>query len=438
MSDAGDARLLVIMGSGETSPTMVTIHKELAARLGSGRHSAILLDTPYAFQENAADISARAQAYFARSVGLQVSVVSDADRLAPGTSPASAGPSAVAAIRSSDWVFAGPGSPTYALNRWRGNPVADALRERIAAGTGITIIASAAAAAIGFVAVPVYEIYKVGADPHWLEGLDLFSVLGLKVAMIPHYDNAEGGTHDTRFCYLGERRLAMLERELPADAAVLGVDEHTALILDLATRQAEVRGRGGATVRKAGVSTVLPAGTTIGLADLAAMVTSGGPAPGQPGAGAGAGPGQADHQPDGRQPAGRPGQALAEVTEDAAGRFEAGAAGRDGAAMAEAILDLEAAIEAWSTDTDENDSADRARAVLRGLVSRLGRAAQDGLADPADRLSPALEPLVALRDKLRGEKAYDAADVIRDALAAAGVELRDAPDGTRWALPADR
>jgi hypothetical protein len=41
------------MGSGETSPTMVTIHKALVARLGTGDRSAILLDTPYAFQENA-------------------------------------------------------------------------------------------------------------------------------------------------------------------------------------------------------------------------------------------------------------------------------------------------------------------------------------------------------------------------------------------------
>ncbi len=96
MSDAGEARLLVIMGSGETSPTMVTIHKELAARLGSGRHSAILLDTPYSFQENAADISARAQAYFARSVGLEVAVVSDADRPDPANQQTRAG---VAAIR---------------------------------------------------------------------------------------------------------------------------------------------------------------------------------------------------------------------------------------------------------------------------------------------------------------------------------------------------
>jgi cyanophycinase-like exopeptidase len=269
--------MLVIMGSGETSPTMVTIHKALMARLGPGSHSAILLDTAYAFQENVGDISARAQAYFARSVGLKVSVISDAD-LPPEANPEA--PAGLAAIRSADWVFAGPGSPTYALARWRGGPVADALRERIAAGAGLTVIASAAAAATGFVAVPVYEIYKVGDDPHWLEGLDLFGVLGLKVAVIPHYDNAEGGTHDTRFCYLGERRLAILERELPEDAAVLGVDEHTALIMDLTTAEAEVVGRGGATVRKAGVSTVLPSGTKMTLDDLRTLVRSGIPAEG--------------------------------------------------------------------------------------------------------------------------------------------------------------
>ena len=295
----------------------------------------------------------------------------------------------------------------------------------------MTVIASAAAAATGFVAVPVYEIYKVGADPHWLDGLDLFGVLGLRVAVIPHYDNAEGGTHDTRFCYLGERRLAVLERELPADAAVLGVDEHTALILDLVTQEVEVVGRGGATVRKAGVSTVLPSGSRITLSDLRRMVRSGTPGPGR---------GQAYPSPDDRAqqdrlpPAGPPGQALNEVTTDAEGRFEAAARERDGATMVSAILDLEAAIEAWSTDTDENDSADRARAVLRGLVVRLGRTAEQGLADPADRLRPAVEPLVALREALRGDRSYAAADVIRDALAAAGVELRDSPDGTRWAI----
>ncbi len=429
------ARVLAIMGSGETSPTMVTIHKALAARLGAGSHSAILLDTAYAFQENASDISARAQAYFARSVGLKVSVVSDPDLPADQNPEAPAG---LAAIRSADWVFAGPGSPSYALARWRGGAVADALRERIAAGAGITVIASAAAAATGLLAVPVYEIYKVGADPHWLEGLDLFSQLGLKVAMIPHYDNAEGGTHDTRFCYLGERRLAVLERELPEDAAVLGVDEHTALIIDLATAAVEVVGRGGATVRKAGVSTVLPSGTRTTLSDLRTLVRSGAQAAGSVTAGESqhddGDAGQATHGGD----LGQAGMALNEVTTDAEGRFVAGARDRDSATMVSAILDLEAAIEAWSTDTDENDDSDRARAVLRGLVSRLGRTAEQGLVDPADRLRPAVEPLIALRESLREDRAYAAADVIRDALAAAGIELRDTPDGTRWEVASEQ
>ncbi|HWF81070.1 MAG TPA: hypothetical protein VN695_10840, partial [Streptosporangiaceae bacterium] len=79
MSDGAQARILAIMGSGETSPTMVTIHKNLVARLGDRNHGAVLLDTPYAFQENAADISARSQAYFARSVGLRVDVISEAE-----------------------------------------------------------------------------------------------------------------------------------------------------------------------------------------------------------------------------------------------------------------------------------------------------------------------------------------------------------------------
>src|SRR5260370_29727678 len=131
MTDGAQARVLAIMGSGETSPTMVAIHKALVARLRPGNHRAILLDTPYAFQENAADISARSQAYFARSVGLGVEVITETNR--PVTKEQDA--AEIAAIRGSDWVFAGPGSPAYALSKWRASQVPEALRDRIAAGT---------------------------------------------------------------------------------------------------------------------------------------------------------------------------------------------------------------------------------------------------------------------------------------------------------------
>jgi hypothetical protein len=69
MEQAAGCRILAIIGSGETSPTMVTVHKSLIERLSPGRRRAVLLETPYGFQENAANVSARAQAYFARRPG---------------------------------------------------------------------------------------------------------------------------------------------------------------------------------------------------------------------------------------------------------------------------------------------------------------------------------------------------------------------------------
>ena len=417
MGRAAGCRILAVMGSGETSPTMVTVHRLLAARLAAGAATAVLLDTPYAFQENVADVSGRARAYFARSVGLDVTVTGSA---AAGGDPA--------AVRAADWLFSGPGSPSYALQRWRQDGTAQALRDRVAGGAGVTVMASAAAATIGCAALPVYEIYKAGAAPYWLEGLDLIAACGLRVAVIPHYDNAEGGTHDTRYCYLGERRLAILERQLPDGAAVLGIDEHTALVIDLDRESAEVAGRGGLTVRRAGHSTVLPHGTLIPLTELQSL-TRHGPA----GTPVPAGPRvQTAHARPAEPVSGSP-VPLTEITTAAAERFDAAAAGRDIPAMVAAILDLEEAVSEWAADTEEDQGTTQSRAVLRGLISRLGDiAAAD---DPGERLAAAAGPLLALRSDLRRQGRYPAADTIRDALTAAGLQIQDTADGTRWTSP---
>jgi hypothetical protein len=438
-------RVLAIIGSGETSPTMVTVHRDLIGRLGLSSPQATVLATPYAFQENAADVSTRTERYFADSVGLRVGVAAGTSPNAdPGMAPplipwdAEDESRQAAAIRAADWVFAGPGSPSYALAHWQAGPVAAGLRDRVLAGDGLTVLASAAAATAGRFAVPVYEIYKAGGAPRWLDGLDLLGPLGLNVALIPHYDNAEGGRYDTRFCYVGERRLAVMERDLPADAAVLGVDEHTAVLADLRTGEIEIRGRGGVTVRRSGDSVVLPAGTRMSVADLRDIVhgirrsaaAAGGPAGGAGGAGDGAGdPGT------GAGAAARSGEAalpLPEIMAGAERRFGTAAAQRDADAMVGAILELETAITQWEADMDEDQGTEQARALLRGLIGRLGRAAQDGLADPRDRLAPAVEPLLALRSTLRGAGDFAAADAIREALAGAGLDISDTPEGTRW------
>lgn len=418
-------RVLALLGSGETSPTMVGLHRSLVARLGSATPRAVLLETPYGFQENAADISARAQAYFATSVGLDVSV-------APGlrTQPSGQdGVDGLAAVRSADWVFSGPGSPTYALSHWRDGPVGRALRDRVVSGLGATVLASAAAATAGLAALPVYEIYKVGDTPHWLEGLDLLNGLDLPVAVIPHYDNAEGGTHDTRYCYLGERRLSPLEHDLPKDAAVLGIDEHTAAVIDLVSGTVDVHGRGGLTVRRRGNSTVLPTGTCLRLADLRALVRGesrrgGAVAPAStPSAGSAAAP----------EPASL---TLTEITLTAERRFQEAQQARDAAGMVSAILDVEAAIRAWASDTEEDQGTAQASEVLRTLIVRLGDAAVAGLRDPTEVIGPVVDPLIALRHSLRQRREFAVADELRAALTGAGVELHDTDDGTRWSLPA--
>jgi len=406
------SRVLAVMGSGETSPTMVTVHRALAARLAASRPTAVLLDTPYAFQENAADVSARARAYFARSVGLDVTI-------APG---------GAAALRTADWVFSGPGSPTYALSRWQEDGTAQALRDRVATRPGVTVMASAAAATIGCAALPVYEIYKAGAAPHWRDGLDLMALCGLRVTVIPHYDNAEGGTHDTRYCYLGERRLTLLERDLPSAAAVLGVDEHTAVIIDLDAGQAEITGRGTLTVRRHGHSIVLPSGTVIPLTELRFLARHG-----PSGAGRISGPsGNAARAELTAGPG--PVATLPEITQEAAGRFDAAATARDAHGMTAVVLDLEAAISDWGADTEEDQGTEQSRAVLRGLITRLGEAV-GAVPDPAGRLAAAAGPLLSLRSDLRSQGLYPAADAIRDALTAAGVLIQETAEGTHWTLP---
>jgi hypothetical protein len=306
----------------------------------------------------------------------------------------------------------------------------------VLAGDGLTVLASAAAATAGRFTLPVYEIYKAGGAPRWLDGLDLLSPFGLTVALIPHYDNAEGGRYDTRHCYLGERRLAVMERNLPADAAVLGVDEHTVVLIDLRTSDVEIRGRGGMTVRRSGHSVVLPAGTRLPMAELRDLVqgirraAGGGDAPdgadvtgpAGPGGGDGAAAGDGEMQP----------LPLPEMMAAAKERFEAAAGTRDADAMVGVILELETAIGQWEADMDEDQGTEQARALLRSLVGRLGRAAQDGLTDPRDQLRPAVEPLLDLRATLRNTGNFAAADAIREALTAAGFDVSDTPEGTRW------
>ena len=402
------SRLLVIMGSGETAPTMVKVHRAVFERTGPGQ--AVLLDTPYGFQTNCAELTRRTQAYFANSLGRRVL----AARWPRDPGPGPERERALALLREARWVFAGPGSPTYALRQWRDTPVPAAVAATVGSA-GTIVFASAAALTLGAYTVPVYEIYKAGADPHWAPGLDLMGGLtGLPAVVIPHYNNAEGGTHDTRYCYLGEQRLAAMEADLPEGCFILGVDEHTAAVFDLDARTVEVLGTGAVTVRSRGRSRAYPSGAVLEVAEVAAGAGSGGVVAAEVVAGDG-GAVQLD-----------------QVADRADAAFRAALAGADADRAVAAILGLDQVVEDWAADP--SDERDYARSVLRGMVLALGERSRAGLADPRDVLGPYVEMLLTLRDQARERRDFAAADMVRDRLTAGGIEVRDTPAGTRWSL----
>jgi hypothetical protein len=423
------------MGSGETSPTMVKVHRRLLSRLGDSRPRALLLGTPFGFQENAEELAARVVAYFETSLSTGIEV--------GGLDEDPDGERLFRQLQAAHYVFSGPGSPTYALRRWTGTTVPTLLGEKLTFGGAVTF-SSAAALTLGSKTVPVYEIYKVGADPFLLEGLDVLSQVGLNVTVVPHYDNAEGGTHDTRYCYLGERRLRELESRLESSCFVLGIDEHTACMIDLDAEEVEVGGLGFVTLRRRGESVRLPVGTSLPLAELVEIgeglgrsasprsrelprfdeQATAGPALSEP-----AGTAQAARQSEDRSAADL-GTLLRE--DEAAFRtaLETGAVTQAVAA----ILDLEEAVLRWATDTTTGGDTERARVSLRSMVTELGELAAKGAKDPRILLEPFVDAIIGRRDLARSARRYDEADGLRDLLVGLGVELHDDVEGTTWDL----
>ena len=426
-------RLLVIMGSGETAPTMKIPHRRVFERVEADGDTAkpVMLDTPFGFQENAPILAAATTKYFSDAVSKEV-VVAGLGRTDTGDSAAIE--AAITRVRDANWVFAGPGSPTFALRQWQRTGLRDVLAEKLRptaeGGGGALVFSSAAALTLGCVTVPVYEIYKVGMDPWWEPGLDVLADIGINAAVIPHYDNQEGGNHDTSACYLGERRLAMLEPELPDGAFVLGLDEHTGVIMDLDTDTAEIVGKGALTLRRNGISVRHESGSTIPLD----VIRSGGE-----GTDAET-PSAAPTEPAPAEHASAPADdslSLAATAIRLESEFGAAIDAGDATKAVASILDLDSAITEWSADTLQSDEMDQARRALRSMIVKLGTAATNGLRDEREVLGPVVAAALDARRVAREEKAYAVSDAVRDGLDAAGIEVRDTADGVDWIIRAE-
>lgn len=246
MGDSGKTAAksyLVLFGSGENAPSAVEIYRQVFLSLEKRDLKIALITTPAGFQPNVEHVYQEIKDYLMRSLpdfNLTIDIV-----FANTTQDAN-NPAVVAQLEDADVIFTGPGSPTYAVKNLKGTAVYNKIIEKVKEGTTL-ILASAATVAFSHFALPVYEIYKVGEELHWVEGLDFYDSVWQRATIIPHFNNTEGGSDlDTSHCYIGKSRFDSLRQKLPENEWVLGLDEHTAYIIDLGSQEREIRGKGSA------------------------------------------------------------------------------------------------------------------------------------------------------------------------------------------------
>ena len=369
---------IAIMGSGETTDSMVRVHRFLLEKLNRPTR-AVFIDTPAGFQMNADDLFEKSREYFLKRLNQPLERASFKSAKNISTYEAE---KAFHALREADYIFVGPGSPTYALRNWMGTPIPQILEERIRLGACF-VAASAAALTLGRFTLPVYEVYKVGEEIHWVEGLNLLGQFGLPVVVIPHWNNAEGGTHDTRFCYMGEPRLIRLETMLPPGTPILGVDEHTACILDFSSGQVLIRGVGGVTLRHGGDQKVFRDGEALSLEEFRKMALSSLPENS---------PVSAKIQTT--EPGAEPFMVQVKSLQEAFGRY---LQEHRPESLIHALVALDKLIWKSCRDFEDEERISDAREIFRGMIVQLGLRLDELPKDIPSTLSPLMDILLEIR-----------------------------------------
>jgi hypothetical protein len=275
---------------------------------------------------------------------------------------------------------------------------------------------------VGRFTLPVYEIYKVGEDLHWVEGMNILEHFGFNLVVIPHWNNAEGGTHDTRFCYMGEARLRQLERLLPDDVSILGLDEHTACLLDFEKDEAVIRGIGSVTLRRGGVERVFEKTEHIPLrilreGTLETEITPSARKSIQP-----------EPHEDNQQ------NSFWDNVHAIEEKFYISLKLHRSKEITKALLELDRIIWKAQQDRESPEFISQARDTLREMIVSLGARLESAPKSRTECLAPVVGSLLNLRQEFRTKNLFDAADAIRIKLQEAGIIIEDTRQGSRWRL----
>lgn len=375
---------LTLIGSGEFGEAMGRVYRTILAR-APAEPQTVFLDTPAGFEVNADAISAKAADYFSQRLNLVLEIASYKNKT---RATARELESALRVLRRADFIFAGPGSPSYAIRNWRDTNIWATIVSRFERGAHLAF-ASAAAIAVSAFALPVYEIYKAGEELHWLEGLNLFAAFGMNLAIVPHWNNSEGGTFDTRYCFMGETRLRELETKLPKETVILGIDEYTACLFDFAAQEARVMGPGNVTIRRDGDEWVFAPEESFAFERLRA-------------------------------------RARVQATEPAPSQTETTAATDE---TTRYLMQLARALDETHDADTKRELIDQAHDTMHELSAEWIESAHT---EQHGNIAPYIETLIDIRNQLRASQQFALADEIRERLAELGILLQDDSSGTLW------
>jgi len=258
---------IAFLGSGETSLAGGRIFESLARLIPDPLRIA-MMETTAGFELNSPQVAGRVADFLQTRLQNYKPTVDLIPARKKGTEFSPDNLEILKPLLTANIIFMGPGSPSYAVRQLKDSLAWDIIRARHRLGATL-IFASAATISVGAWALPVYEIYKVGEDVHTKEGLNLFASCELDLSFVPHWNNAEGGIDlDTSRCFVGRERIDQWRSLLPIESVVIGLDEHTGLIMDCENKTCDVSGVSSVTVMKRDGMEIYPAGASFSLNEL--------------------------------------------------------------------------------------------------------------------------------------------------------------------------
>ncbi|MBI5952919.1 MAG: cysteinyl-tRNA synthetase [Chloroflexi bacterium] len=258
---------IAFLGSGETSLAGGRIFESLARHIPSPLRIAVM-ETTAGFELNSPQVAGRVADFLQTRLQNYNPTIDLVPARKKGTEFSPDNPEILKPLLTANLIFMGPGSPSYAVRQLKDTLAWDIIRARHRLGATL-VFASAATISIGAWALPVYEVYKVGEDVHTKRGLDLFTDYGMDLSFVPHWNNADGGIDlDTSRCFFGIERFEQWRSLLPAENIVVGLDEHSGVIVDFEAGCCEVSGVSSVSVLKSDDMKIHPAGAKFLLSEL--------------------------------------------------------------------------------------------------------------------------------------------------------------------------